>query len=63
VGRPLPNAVLLGALAALTDVVSLDSVTAAIAEKFTGDTGRRNIRAAEAAYSLVRPPRGALSVA
>jgi pyruvate ferredoxin oxidoreductase gamma subunit len=62
VGRPLPNAVLLGALAALADVVSLDSVTAAIAEKFTGDIGRRNIHAAEVAYSLVRPPAGALTV-
>ena len=62
VGRPLPNAVLLGALAALADVVSLDSVTAAIAEKVTGDIGRRNIHAAEVAYSLVRPPAGAPSV-
>jgi pyruvate ferredoxin oxidoreductase gamma subunit len=61
VGRPLPNAVLLGALAALADVVSLDSVTAAIAEKFPGDVGRRNIRAAGAAYDLVRAPTGALT--
>jgi pyruvate ferredoxin oxidoreductase gamma subunit len=61
VGRPLPNAVLLGALAALAGVVSLDSVAAAIAEKFPGEIGRRNIRAAEAAYGAVRAPSGALT--
>ena len=63
VGRPLPNAVLLGALAALAGVVSLDSVAAAIAEKFPGEIGARNIRAAEAAYGSVRTPTGAPGLA
>jgi pyruvate ferredoxin oxidoreductase gamma subunit len=63
VGRPLPNAVLLGALAALAGVVSLESVAAAIAEKFPGEIGRRNIRAAEAAYGVVRSWTGAPSLA
>ena len=53
-GRPLPNAALLGGLAALTGVVSLESVAGAIRRKFPGDTGERNVEAAAAAYALVR---------
>jgi pyruvate ferredoxin oxidoreductase gamma subunit len=41
---------LLGAFAALTGVVSLESVAAAIREKFAGETGERNVAAAQAAY-------------
>jgi pyruvate ferredoxin oxidoreductase gamma subunit len=52
-GRPLPNAALLGGFAALTGVVSLASVAAAIRERFTGDVGERNVRAAERAHALV----------
>ena len=52
VGRPLPNAALLGAFAAVTQVVSLDSVTAAIRDRFPGEVGERNAAAAEAAYEL-----------
>ena len=44
-GRPLPNAALLGAFAALTGVVSLDAVAAAIAETLPG-RGRRAQRRA-----------------
>jgi pyruvate ferredoxin oxidoreductase gamma subunit len=63
VGRPLPNAVLLGAFAALTGVVALESVAAAIEEKFPGEIGRRNVRAAQAAHAFVRAQAGAPSVA
>src|SRR5688572_9806972 len=35
-GRPLPNAVLLGGFAALAGVVSIDAVAAAVREKFSG---------------------------
>jgi pyruvate ferredoxin oxidoreductase gamma subunit len=52
-GRPLPNAALLGGFAALSGIVSLDSVTAAIEERFAGDVGRRNAAAARGAYELV----------
>jgi pyruvate ferredoxin oxidoreductase gamma subunit len=52
-GRPLPNAALLGAFAALTGIVSLDSVTAAIRGRFAGTAGEGNAAAAEAAYSRV----------
>lgn len=54
VGRPLPNAALLGAFAAVTHAVGLDSVTAAIRDRFPGDVGERNAAAAEAAYELAR---------
>ena len=54
-GRPLPNAALLGAFAALTGEVSLDSVSAAIRERFSGATGEQNVAAAEEAHrSIVR---------
>ncbi len=53
-GRPLPNAALLGGFAALTDVVSLDSLAAAIRDRFPGAIGDGNAAAAAAAYELVR---------
>lgn len=53
-GRPLPNAALLGAFAALTAQVSLDAVSAAIRERFPGEVGEGNVRAAEAAHEHVR---------
>jgi pyruvate ferredoxin oxidoreductase gamma subunit len=53
-GRPLPNAALLGAFAALTGEVSLAAVSAAIQDRFPGEVGRGNVRAAEAAHEHVR---------
>jgi pyruvate ferredoxin oxidoreductase gamma subunit len=52
-GRPLPNAVLLGGFAALTAQVTLESIAASINERFQGATAQRNIAAATAAYQLV----------
>jgi pyruvate ferredoxin oxidoreductase gamma subunit len=52
-GRPLPNAAMLGAFAALTGIVTVDSVAAAIREKFKGEVGEANVRAARAAAELV----------
>jgi pyruvate ferredoxin oxidoreductase gamma subunit len=52
-GRPLPNAALLGGFAALTGRVSLDSVAAAIRERFPGPVGERNVEAAARAHALV----------
>jgi len=60
-GRPLPNAALLGGFAALTGRVSLGAVTTAIEEKFCGETGRRNAAAAEAAYAETQSRIGAPS--
>lgn len=53
VGRPVPNAVLLGGFAALTGEVSVDSVTAAIGEKFNARLAAGNSAAARAAYETV----------
>jgi pyruvate ferredoxin oxidoreductase gamma subunit len=52
-GRPLPNAVLLGGFAALTGVVSIDSVEGAIRERFPGRLADRNAAAARAAHAFV----------
>jgi pyruvate ferredoxin oxidoreductase gamma subunit len=52
-GRPLPNAALLGGFAAATGQVSLASVAAAIRERFAGEVGDRNAAAAEAAHAHV----------
>ena len=52
-GRPLPNAVLLGAFAALTERISLDSVVAAIRDKFSGRLAEGNAAAAAAAFQEV----------
>jgi pyruvate ferredoxin oxidoreductase gamma subunit len=52
-GRPLPGAPMLGGLAALAGVVSLDAVLAAIAERFTGKVAAGNAVAARAAFEFV----------
>jgi pyruvate ferredoxin oxidoreductase gamma subunit len=52
-GRPLPNAALLGAFAALTHEVSVESVAAAIRDRFPGQTGEQNVAAADHAHALV----------
>ncbi|HET7357772.1 MAG TPA: 2-oxoacid:acceptor oxidoreductase family protein [Nocardioidaceae bacterium] len=52
-GRPLPNAPLLGAFAALTGLVSLESVVRAITDRFPGQVGAANARAAEAGHAHV----------
>ncbi|HTT49706.1 MAG TPA: 2-oxoacid:acceptor oxidoreductase family protein [Pseudolabrys sp.] len=53
IGRPVPNAALLGAFAALTGVVNLDSVAKAIREEFPGKVGDANIAAAAEAHDAV----------
>jgi pyruvate ferredoxin oxidoreductase gamma subunit len=53
IGRPLPNAALLGAFAALTGIVQLASVTTAIREAFPGKIGEANVAAITAAYDAV----------
>jgi pyruvate ferredoxin oxidoreductase gamma subunit len=52
-GRPVPNAPLLGGLAALTGIVSLEALSAAYRERFAGATGESNAAAAAAAFALV----------
>ena len=53
VGRPLPNAALLGAFAALGGLISLAAVQSAIEGRFTGAVARGNVAAAAEAYRIV----------
>jgi pyruvate ferredoxin oxidoreductase gamma subunit len=53
-GRPLPNAVLLGGFAALAGLVTLDAVAHAIRAKFSGKVADANVAAATEAYQVVR---------
>jgi pyruvate ferredoxin oxidoreductase gamma subunit len=53
-GRPLPNAALLGGFAALTGVVSITSVAAAIRARFPAKVAAGNVAAAEAAYAAAQ---------
>jgi pyruvate ferredoxin oxidoreductase gamma subunit len=52
VGRPLPNAALLGGFAALTKIVRLESVAAAIREKFPAAIAEKNVAAATEAHDI-----------
>jgi len=54
VGRAVPNVPLLGAFAAATGQVQLDSVIAAIRAKFPVALAEKNIAAARAAFATVR---------
>jgi len=53
IGRPLPNAVLLGAFAALTGIVHLKSVVAAIRDTFPPKIAEANVAAATAAHDAI----------
>jgi pyruvate ferredoxin oxidoreductase gamma subunit len=53
-GRPLPGAVLLGAFAALTGQIEVESVTAVVRERFSGSIAAGNIAAVLGAYDLAR---------
>ena len=53
-GRPLPNAVLLGGFAALSGLITLDAVSHAIRDKFKGKVAEANIAAAAEAYDYVK---------
>ena len=52
VGRPVPNAALLGAFSALTGLLHLASVATAIEAKFSGKVAAANVAAAHEAYEL-----------
>lgn len=52
-GRPIPNAALLGALAALTGIVSLEGIQSAINQRFSTAPAKANAAAALDAFNLV----------
>jgi pyruvate ferredoxin oxidoreductase gamma subunit len=53
IGRPLPNAALLGGFAAVSGNLSLASVAAAIRDKFSGKVAEGNVAAATEAHEYV----------
>jgi len=60
-GRAVANAALLGGFAALSGLISLEAVAAAIRERFSGPVGEGNVAAAQAAYTWVSDERLELS--
>jgi pyruvate ferredoxin oxidoreductase gamma subunit len=62
VGRPVPNAALLGAFAALGQVISIEAVRTAITQKFAGAVAAGNIAAAQEAYRIVLEEEAAVEV-
>jgi pyruvate ferredoxin oxidoreductase gamma subunit len=60
-GRPLANAALLGGFAAMTGIVSLAGVAAAIRERFPAAIAAGNIAAATAAHAFVAELVGAVN--
>ena len=52
-GRPLPNAVLLGGFAALSGLITLEAVVHAIRAKFAGAVAENNVAAATEACKVV----------
>lgn len=60
-GRPLPNAALLGGFAALTGQLKLDSVLAAVGERFHGSAGERNAAAARDCFERVAARAGSVT--
>ncbi len=54
VKRAVPNVPLLGAFAALSGLITLDAVQAAIGQKFRGAVAQGNMEAAREAYEIVK---------
>ena len=54
VGRPIPNAALLGGFAALSGILKIESVVEAIMTKFSRTIGEKNVAAARAAYDIAK---------
>lgn len=52
IARPLPNAILLAGLSAVTGQLSLASIEAAISQKFKGKVAEMNLAAAREAFAL-----------
>jgi len=61
-GRPTPNAPLLGGFAAMVGIVSIDAVSRAIHQRFPGAVGDANAAAARAGFEHVLEEKGAAGV-
>jgi pyruvate ferredoxin oxidoreductase gamma subunit len=53
IGRPIPNAIMIGAFCSITGLVSIDAVQEAIMEKFPGRVGENNVAALERAVEIM----------
>jgi pyruvate ferredoxin oxidoreductase gamma subunit len=53
-GRPMANAVLLGGFAALSGLITLNAVSHAIRDKFSGKVADGNVSAAAEAYEYIK---------
>jgi pyruvate ferredoxin oxidoreductase gamma subunit len=54
IGRPIPNAIMIGAFCAITGLIGLDAVQEAIMDKFPGKVGENNIAALERAVEIMK---------
>ena len=61
VGRPLPNAALLGGFAAFSGLITLQAVSHAIRAKFSGKVADANVAAATEAFAAVKQAMGEVS--
>jgi len=59
IGRPIPNAIMIGAFCAITGLVSIDAVQEAIMEKFPGRVGENNVAALERAVEIMEKKKDA----
>jgi pyruvate ferredoxin oxidoreductase gamma subunit len=54
IGRPIPNAIMIGAFCTITGLISLDAVQEAIMDKFPGRVGENNVAALERACEIMQ---------
>lgn len=54
IGRPIPNAIMIGAFCSITGLISLDAVQEAIMGKFPGRVGENNVAALERAHEIMQ---------
>jgi pyruvate ferredoxin oxidoreductase gamma subunit len=54
IGRPIPNAIMIGAFCSVTGLLSLDAVQEAIMGKFPGRVGENNVAALERAHEIMQ---------
>ena len=53
IGKPIPNSALLGGFAALSPLVGIDAVEAALRDRFSGHLADGNVAAAREAHAFV----------
>jgi pyruvate ferredoxin oxidoreductase gamma subunit len=57
-GRPIPNAALIGGFSAITGQLTIEAIEKAIRMKFSGPVAEGNVAAARAAYDVVKKAKG-----